>query len=72
MNRQSRVYNRAEAMVQMDKFNFGKSEFFDELQKMVCRYYDCDGITVQTTRGKDNHLVITLSVKGANKTNFAR
>lgn len=61
--KQSMVYARAEAMMMQDKFNYRQTEFFDELHKLVARYMDYDGLTVETHRGTNSNLVITISVK---------
>ena len=66
--KQSLVYARAEAMVLQDKFNYHQTEFFNELQKLVGRYMEFDGLTVETHCGTNSNLIITISVKKLNPT----
>ena len=61
--KQSRVYNRAQAMVLQDKFNYNKTQFFSELSKLVSRYMEYDGLTVEIEKGAHSNMVITVSVK---------
>ena len=61
--KQSMVYARAEAMLMQDKFNYHQTEFFNELHKLVARYMDCDGLTVETHCGTNSNMIITISVK---------
>ncbi|MCH5153177.1 MAG: hypothetical protein J1F68_04390 [Clostridiales bacterium] len=61
--KQSVVYERAQAMVLHDKFNYRQTEFFSELSKLVARYMDCDGMTVEVGKGAHANMVITISVK---------
>lgn len=61
--KESIVYARAEAMVMQDKFNYRKTEFFDELHKLVGRYMEYDGLTVETHCGTSSNMIITISVK---------
>ena len=61
--KQSMVYERAEAMVMQDKFNYHKTEFFTDLNKLVGRYMEYDGMTVETHCGTNSNMVITISVK---------
>ena len=61
--KQSLVYERAEAMVMQDKFNYRKTEFFNELNKLVGRYMEYDSMTVETHCGTNSNLIITISVK---------
>ena len=50
-------------MVLNDKFNYRQTEFFAELSKVVARYMDYDGMTVEVERGINSNMVITISVK---------
>ena len=61
--KQSKQYNRAEAMVLQDKFNYRKTEFFAELSKLVARYMDYDSMTVELEQGAKSNMVVTISVK---------
>ena len=61
--KQSTVYARAEAMVMQDKFSYRQTEFFAELNKLVARYMEYDGLTVETHCGSNSNMVITISVK---------
>ena len=61
--KQSQVYERAQSMVLQDKFNYGKTEFFGELAKLVARYMEYDGMTVEVGKGAHSNMVITISVK---------
>lgn len=61
--KQSMVYARAEAMVMQDKFNYRQTEFFAELNKLVARYMEHDGMTVETHYGANSNMIITISVK---------
>ena len=61
--KQSMVYARAEAMVMQDKFNYRQTEFFGELHKLIARYMEYDGLTVETHCGTNSNMVITISVK---------
>ena len=61
--KQSQVYVRAQAMVLADKFNYNKTEFFGELSKLVARYMEYDGMTVEVDKGAHSNMVITISVK---------
>ena len=61
--KQSQVYERAQAMVLADKFNYSKTEFFAELAKLVSRYMEYDGLTVDVGKGAHANMVITVSVK---------
>ena len=61
--KQSQLYNRAESMVLQDKFNYRQTEFFAELSKLVARYMESDGITVNVERGVSSNMIITISVK---------
>lgn len=46
-----------------DKFNYKQNEFFSDLSKLVSRYMECDALTVDTRRGSENNMIITISVK---------
>lgn len=46
-----------------DKFNYHQTEFFAELNKLVARYMDYDGMTVEVGRGANSNMVLTISVK---------
>ncbi len=59
----SKQYDRAEAMMCADKFNMRKSQFFNDLNRLVGGYMDYDGITVEFTRGASRDLIVTVSVK---------
>ena len=61
--KQSRVYERAQSMVLQDKFNYRQTEFFNELSKLVSRYMECDGLTVEVGKGARSNMLITISVK---------
>ena len=61
--KQSTVYERAQAMVLADKFNYRQTEFFSELSKLISRYMDYDGLTVEVSRGTHSNMLITISVK---------
>ena len=61
--KQSLVYERAQSMVLADKFNYRHTEFFNELSKLVSRYMECDGLTVEVERGAHSNMLITISVK---------
>ena len=61
--KQSLVYERAQSMVLADKFNYRQTEFFAELAKLVSRYMDYDGLTVEVGKGSHANMVITVSVK---------
>lgn len=61
--KQSRVYERAQSMVLQDKFNYRQTEFFSELSKLVSRYMEYDGMTVEVGRGAHSNMLITISVK---------
>lgn len=50
-------------MVLRDKFNYRQNEFFADLAKLVSRYMECDGLTVETQRGATDNMIITISVK---------
>lgn len=50
-------------MVLADKFNYRQTEFFAELTKLVARYMESDGITVEVERGSHANMLITISVK---------
>lgn len=63
MAKQSADFERAKAMVLSDKFNYKKTEFFDELSELVARYMEYDGLTVETAVGKNNNMIISISVK---------
>lgn len=66
------IFDRVQAMVVKDKFNYGQSDFFSRLTELVCTYYNCDGITVDTHVGSSNNLVIKISVQQANQINLVR
>ena len=59
----SKVYERAQSMVLQDKFNYRQTEFFEDLNKLVARYMECDGMTVNVERGANANMIITISVK---------
>ena len=59
----SQVYERAQSMVLADKFNYRQTEFFAELNKLIARYMECDGLTVSVERGASCNMLITISVK---------
>ena len=61
--KQSQLYLRAQSMVLQDKFNYKKTEFFSELSKLVARYMEYDGLTVEVDTGTHANMVITISVK---------
>lgn len=61
--KQSQQYNRAEAMVLADKFNYHQTEFFAELNNLVARYMEFDSMTVDVERGANSNMVLTISVK---------
>ena len=61
--KQSQLYERAQSMVLADKFNYSKTEFFEQLSKLVARYMDSDGMTVEVGKGTHANMVITISVK---------
>ena len=61
--KQSTVYERAQAMVLADKFHYRQTEFFSELSKLISRYMDYDGLTVEVSRGTHSNMLITISVK---------
>ena len=61
--KQSRLFARAEAMVLKDKFNYHQTEFFGELRKLISRYMEYDGLTVEVGAGAHANMVITISVK---------
>ena len=61
--KQSKVYERAQAMVLADKFNYSQTEFFAELSKLVSRYMDYDALTVDVGKGAHSNMLITVSVK---------
>lgn len=66
----TQMFDRVQAMVVRDKFNYGPSDFFRRLSELVCSYYNCDGITVDTHVGSSNNLVIKISVQQANPINL--
>ena len=61
--KQSQIYQRAQSMVLHDKFNYSQTEFFAELNKLIARYMECDGMTVNLEQGANANMVITISVK---------
>lgn len=61
--KQSQVYERAQSMVLQDKFNYRQTEFFNELTKLVSRYMEHDGLTVEVEKGARSNMLITISVK---------
>ena len=61
--KQSKIYERAQAMVLADKFNYRQTEFFAELNKLVSRYMDYDALTVEVGKGAHANMLITVSVK---------
>ena len=61
--KQSQIYERAQSMVLQDKFNYRQTEFFAELNKLVARYMECDGMTVNVEQGTSANMLITISVK---------
>ncbi|MCH5156467.1 MAG: hypothetical protein J1G02_01155 [Clostridiales bacterium] len=61
--KQSRVYQRAQTMVLQDKFNYHQTEFFCELSKLISRYMQYDGLTVEVGKGSQANMLITVSVK---------
>ena len=61
--KKSMEYARAEAMVLQDKFNYRQTDFFNELNKLVARYMEYDGVTVETHCGGNSNMIITISVK---------
>lgn len=61
--KQSLVYKRAQSMVLQDKFNYRKTDFFDELNKLVAQYMEYDSLTVDIGQGSNNNMLITVSVK---------
>ena len=61
--KQSQVYERAQSMVLQDKFNYRQTEFFNELSKLVSRYMEHDGLTVEVEKGARANMLITISVK---------
>ena len=61
--KQSRVYERAQSMVLQDKFNYRQTEFFADLTKLISRYMQYDGLTVEIGRGCNANMLITVSVK---------
>lgn len=61
--KQSQVFERAQSMVLLDKFNYRQTEFFAELNKLVARYMEFDGLTVEVERGSHANMLITVSVK---------
>ena len=61
--KQSQVYERAQSMVLADKFNYRQTEFFSELSKLVSRYMEYDGLTVEVGAGAHNNMLIKVSVK---------
>ena len=50
-------------MVLQDKFNYRQTEFFSELNTLVARYMESDGMTVSVERGASSNMIITISVK---------
>ena len=68
-NGQIEVYKRAQSIALLDKYNYGKTDFFKELSELVSRYMECDGITVDTYDGRNLNIVVSISVKKV-KTNF--
>ena len=61
--KQSQLYERAQSMVLLDKFNYRQKEFFAELSNLVARYMEYDGLTVEVERGANANMLITISVK---------
>ena len=61
--KQSQVYERAQSMVLQDKFNYRQTEFFSELTKLVNRYMESDGMTVNVEQGRNANMIIVISVK---------
>ena len=61
--KQSQLFARAEAMVLQDKFNYRQTEFFADLRKLVARYMEYDGLTVELDTGAHANMIITISVK---------
>ena len=61
--KQSQIYERAQSMVLHDKFNYRQTEFFGELNKLVARYMESDGMTVNVEQGANANMIITISVK---------
>lgn len=50
-------------MVLQDKFNYHQAEFYSELCKFISTYMEYDGLTVEASRGANNNMVLTISVK---------
>ncbi len=69
-NHPADIFDRVQAMVVKDKFNYGQSDFFRRLTELVQTYYNCDAITVDTHVGSCNNLVIKISVQQANQINI--
>lgn len=61
--KQSKVFERAQSMVLQDKFNYRQTEFFAELSKLISRYMQYDGLTVEVGKGSQANMLITVSVK---------
>lgn len=56
-------YDRAQNMVLSDKFNYGSTQFFQELANLANKYFDYDAMTVETQLGAQRNLVLTISLK---------
>lgn len=72
MKKQSIDYERAKAMVLSDNFNYRQTDFFAELTKLVAKYMEYDALTVETSRGSTNNMLINISVKKVKPTFKAR
>lgn len=60
---QSKNYERAQSMVLLDKYNVTKNDFNEEMTKLIKRYYEADGIKVETFYDDNLQIVLTISVK---------
>lgn len=60
---QSKNYERAQTIVQLDKYNATKTEFYADLAELVKQYYSAEGITAEAYYDDGLKVVITLSVK---------
>ena len=60
-----KLYERAKNIVLSDEFGLSNSDFSQRLAQLVKEYFVYDGLTVETERGGNNNMLITVSVKRA-------
>lgn len=59
----SKNYNRAQAMVLLDKYNMSRNQFHEELTVLAKRYFEVDGISVDAYCDGKLQIYVNLSVK---------